>query len=801
MENIIHLNNLISFANTKFASIKNNSNIINVSVEQIKNGFLKQINSLNSIELYETYKTENIFIRPYFDIDVKLKTSENINKQADDILDLAKYKIIEFFNCDENDLAILSDHRDDKISYHINIINQFTTMNELLEWSKDYLSELLIDSFDPNIYHTGETKWRTIYSSKVKDNKPLSNGLIKVSNHNDLDFIVSYTLQNMKRWVYKSKNLKIKINNSKSNNQICKIKQDKFLDYLKCINKNRFEQYNNWFKLACIFKNIGISYNIFNDYCKDIKGYCNEKNVEIFENIDTNNSKTAKWGALYNMAEEDNITLKDELDLKYTSSKEFNFNIFNSIKNKISKLFNDKLASINSLIELSDSKTDIKRYTKEKNDIQNNYENELYKKQKQYFEKFHFVTTEPTLIVKINIDGLYYYSYKQVLDTYGCLGENFIKKWKLDPFVRRYKKIDFLPPPKNSNKDIYNLYNDIPILSHELVDNDIDIFINHCYYLSGKNEKAKEYLLNYLAHLVQKPGILPGVALIFKSVQGIGKSLFFYKLFTNIFGINKILSTANSGDLFDRFNRLGGKIVSILDETSGKDSFSKNEIIKNIITSETVKVENKGKDAYDVNNYCRFLFFTNNDTPIKIEMSDRRFMVFECSDEVKKIENYFKNLSNSLDDMSKIKGFYNFLLKRDIESINLEKDRVITDSYLDIQSVNIPIIIRFIKYYVCQYIMPDNLIELELEEHEYSNPIKDIQNKKEKISVSKFYDIFKKWNTDYNYNSKYNITQFGREITKYINKNIGITKIKNSSIYYNFDFNLLTKYFIDNPLI
>ncbi len=182
-------------------------------------------------------------------------------------------------------------------------------------------------------------------------------------------------------------------------------------------------------------------------------------------------------------------------------------------------------------------------------------------------------------------------------------------------------------------------------------------------------------------------------------------------------------------------------------------------------------------------------------------MSDRRFMVFECSDEVKKIENYFKNLSNSLDDMSKIKGFYNFLLKRDIENINLEKDRVITDSYLDIQSVNIPIIIRFIKYYVCQYIMPDNLIELELEEHEYSNPIKDIQNKKEKISVSKFYDIFKKWNTDYNYNSKYNITQFGREITKYINKNIGITKIKNSSIYYNFDFNLLTKYFIDNPLI
>jgi hypothetical protein len=798
MDNFKHLNDIIKFGNTKYSSINLNKNILEISVNQIKKGFLKQLNSLNSIELYEIYKTEDIYIRPYFDIDVKIKNDSLIKEN--DVLELVIFKIKEFFDCSNSDIAILSDHRIDKISFHINIINQYTTMNEIRQWNNDFANELEMDYFDPNIYHSGETKWRTIYSSKVVDNKPLTNGLIKVSDHEDIDFIISYTNSNMKRWNYNSLKQENKINNNQTY-KLCKNKINKFQDYLKCIDKNRFDNYNNWFKLACIFKNIGIDYQIFNDYCININGYDGNKNEEIYNNIDINNNKKAKWKALYLMAEEDNIKLKNELDLKYNCSQNFDFEIFNNINFKIIKCYNNDIEKIDLLIKLADNNKDRKKYIKDKEELNYKLENEIYKKQKEYFEKYHFILDEPTLIVKKNNDGLYYYSYHTINNTYERLNNNFIKKWKKDSFAKHYTKIDFLPPPKLSNKTTYNLYNDIPILSHDITNNDIDIFLNHCYYLSGKNDKAKDYLLDYLSHLIQKPGILPNVALIFKSIQGTGKSLFFHKLLTNIFGKEKVLSTGKCSDLYDRFNSLGGKIACILDETCGKDSFSNNEIIKNIITSDQLKVEFKGKDSYYVNNFCRFIFLTNNDTPMKIELSDRRFMVFECSSEVKNIPNYFEDLFNSLDNMDKIKGFYNFLLNRDISKLHLEKDRVLTDTYLDIQSVNIPIIIRFVKYYTLQYIIPDSLIEINIDEFEFSNPIKDILKNKECITSTNLYNLFIKWNKDFNYNISYNITQFGRELNKYIDKKIGIMKDKKGIIFYNFDFKLLLQYFKENPLI
>ncbi len=114
------------------------------------------------------------------------------------------------------------------------------------------------------------------------------------------------------------------------------------------------------------------------------------------------------------------------------------------------------------------------------------YNNELlYLKQKEYFEKYHFIISEPPRIIKINEDNLYHYTYTQILNIYSCLSNNFIKKWKVDSSIRRYTKIDFLPSDGQSNDTIYNLYNNIPRTLNVIENKDIDIFLNHCNYLSG----------------------------------------------------------------------------------------------------------------------------------------------------------------------------------------------------------------------------------------------------------------------------------------------------------------------------
>ena len=63
---------------------------------------------------------------------------------------------------------------------------------------------------------------------------------------------------------------------------------------------------------------------------------------------------------------------------------------------------------------------------------------------------------------------------------------------------------------------------------------------------------------------------------------------------------------------------------------NGKDSFTGSEVLKNLIVSPKISFEEKNVMTCMVNNCNRFVFFSNNDTPVKIELSDRRFVVFEA---------------------------------------------------------------------------------------------------------------------------------------------------------------------------
>ena len=176
------------------------------------------------------------------------------------------------------------------------------------------------------------------------------------------------------------------------------------------------------------------------------------------------------------------------------------------------------------------------------------------------------------------------------------------------------------------------------------------------------------------------------MCLIFKGTQGTGKNLFFESFGDNILGERYRLTAENTDHVLGRFNQNQNKLIVVIDEM--KCSKATSEQLKALITAPTLNFEKKGVDGCQIRNMGRYIMFTNNDIPVKIEENDRRFVVFETSNKYLGSINtsYFKNLAECLSNPKKMRKFYNELMNRKITT-DFRKDRPKTKNYTDIQEL------------------------------------------------------------------------------------------------------------------
>ena len=167
----------------------------------------------------------------------------------------------------------------------------------------------------------------------------------------------------------------------------------------------------------------------------------------------------------------------------------------------------------------------------------------------------------------------------------------FIKDWLYDPTRKTLSKMDFCPHnpnrPEIAPNNIYNMFDGYraklpePDLEYDFdVDAEVQRFLNHLNLIVGKEEDAYNYLINYIADLVQNPQNLPSVALVFKSKQGLGKDLF-VNYIEKMLGDKYIYRTSNLEEVYGNFNpAVKGKLLVQLNEVEGKDGFAKKERLK-----------------------------------------------------------------------------------------------------------------------------------------------------------------------------------------------------------------------------
>lgn len=200
--------------------------------------------------------------------------------------------------------------------------------------------------------------------------------------------------------------------------------------------------------------------------------------------------------------------------------------------------------------------------------------------------------------------------------------------------------IGIYPEPLKCPENVFNLY---PGFAIESAHGDCDIFLRHLKeVLCNGCDSSYEYLMGWLAHMIQKPEEKPSVAVVLKSVEGTGKGTLFKPLKTilgplavQVNGVEQITGKFNS--------LVANKLIVFGDEVELTNRRASNRL-KGLISEPSATVELKGIDAQQVPNYARFIFAGNGENMILAGTRERRYLVLEPSAHLAQDKDYFDGL-------------------------------------------------------------------------------------------------------------------------------------------------------------
>ncbi len=429
---------------------------------------------------------------------------------------------------------------------------------------------------------------------------------------------------------------------------------------LENLNRSRADDYNDWFRVLMILKNEGIEYQIFEEFSKRSSKY--DSNVQdIWNRYKPNDAKNKlSMSSLWYMLKQDNPSAFN----KIKCAEVFKGYIFDNYKPtgdyssvKFLELFEaDKTFIGSKMIDC-----DILSLT-------NSF---------KYFNAHHCKVTGVGCYFRIDYEGnlkkiskLPNNFKEQLNNAFIISGDKkttFLNLYDENSYQYICDKIDF--NPTTNDKTVLNYFNgfkyinDSDPINLELIKPYID-FVAYVF----NNQKQTEHFFDWLAHIIQKPGEKQTQCYVLYSfTHGIGKNTIVTAI-TNIFkGYYYKLKDAEQ--MADKFNSEAlGKLFCYGDEIKTfKNGESLSNIVKNLISQTECPIELKGKDKIMVNDYCNYLFTTNNENNFQIEATDRRFNMVECNTKKLDAESYVKiNNLIKTDDFGL--NFFKFLSRRNIEN-------------------------------------------------------------------------------------------------------------------------------------
>jgi len=194
----------------------------------------------------------------------------------------------------------------------------------------------------------------------------------------------------------------------------------------------------------------------------------------------------------------------------------------------------------------------------------------------------------------------------------------------------------------------------------------------HLAYLVAV-EAERERFVQWLAHIVQAPGVLPHTAyLMFTPTRGIGRNWISGVLARALAGF--VASGVSLGQILDgSFNdRLSRKLLAVVDETReghGVKKYERGNALQRIVTEELREINPKFGVKRIERNCCRWLMLTNFADALPFDNEDRRIIVIENPTE-RREASYYARLYGLLGDAAFIASVRRWLEMVDVSGFN-----------------------------------------------------------------------------------------------------------------------------------
>jgi len=367
--------------------------------------------------------------------------------------------------------------------------------------------------------------------------------------------------------------------------------------------------------------------------------------------------------------------------------------------------------------------------------------------------------------------------------------KRFIEKWLDDPQIRKYNKMVFKPPPLIVEPYEFNTWTNLEILKTAYIPDDVIIerFLEYTNNLFD-NSEVVNYILAYFANRLQNPANRNKVCIILYGEEGDGKNRFF-DIFKNIVGNKYYAELESAKQMFGAHSCIEKeKLFVCVNEARGKDNYDNSEILKARITTDTLLVNPKGIQEFNIDNYCDYIMTTNNHNAVDIKDKSRRYLLVETTNYYNRQSEFFNTFSAEIvDNKQALRVIYEYLMKFDIKAVipsgNFQNHIPKTEIQKTIINDNKDKILLFLESFVNR---EDNITEDNIGEVKLKNSL--------------VFTTWRNWLEANNIKNDYNSVAFGtrlgilikkRNMTEFIRKDTNsntIIHIQN-----------LKKYFDENP--
>lgn len=550
--------------------------------------------------------------RIYGDIDGK--NIEGSEKEFNDLDMKTKDAIVKFLKDEKYCLLTASSFLHKKISWRFVITNRKTTLEDNKTWVQKSIE--LIDlpegiTFDTAPYSKNQ-KIRMVGSNKDGENRPL-----RLVQGDVVDSLISYIPEDCELMEFpkekktrknKKENAEEKIEGKLLNRLVMNIKNDENTDW------------ETWYKVAQAIYNEGGDEELFMAWSSKSPKHNDREALLQWKSLKDGKGDKLTAGSLYYWSQKSNPVEHEKIILDCCSKDQYQY-------------------------------------------------------QKIVFEKTHFLLKNPPRYVRQisqeegRFEFLGEHEIRMLYRGKKCGDESFIEMWLKDTeHIRSYEAFQF-KPQLPATPGYYNLWNGFPI---EPKEGDWSLIQEIVWNLSGRNEEVYEYILNWSAHLFQKPYEKHGVMIIFSSeLEGVGKDTYCDYVLGRLLGRECYYGSKDAeNQIFGKFNsHLANKLLVKIEEMEYEVMSKHDAKFKAFITGDTMDYEEKGVNRkMPMLSYHRFIGTTNESCPVRLTKSFRRFCLINPYLGNAGNTAYWSSVYERLADISIHQAFLDFLMKRDISN-------------------------------------------------------------------------------------------------------------------------------------